>query len=96
MNLDTVLIPQIPHIPSDTNMPFKFKRRQFPIRLAFSVTINKPQGQTFDKICLYLPKPVFSDRQLYVALSRVQSLGSLSVVSETNKIVNCVYNKIYE
>jgi hypothetical protein len=44
----------------------------------------------------YLPKPVFSHGQLYVALSRVRSLGSLSVVSETNEIVNCAYNEIYE
>jgi hypothetical protein len=71
------------------------KRRQFPKRLAFSTTVNKSQGQTFDKICLYLPKPVFSPGQLYVALLRVRSLGSLSVVSETNGIVNCVYNGIY-
>jgi hypothetical protein len=72
------------------------RRRQFPIHLAFSMTINKSRGQTFDKICLYLPKPVFSHGQLYVALSRVRSLDSLSVVSDTNGIVNCVYNEIYE
>jgi hypothetical protein len=72
------------------------KRKQFPICLAFSMNINKSQGQAFDNICLYLPKPVFSHGQLYVALSRVQSLGSLSVVSETNEIVNCVYNEIYK
>jgi hypothetical protein len=71
------------------------KRRQFPIRLAFPMTI-KSQGQTFDKTCFYLLKPVFSLGQLYVALSTVRSLGSLSVVSETNGIVNCVYNEIYE
>jgi hypothetical protein len=96
LNLDTVLIPRTPLIPYDKNIRFKFKRRQFPIRLAFLMTINKSQGQTFDKTCLYLPKPVFSHGQLYVALSRVRSLGSLSVVSETNGIVNCVYNEIYE
>jgi hypothetical protein len=59
-------------------------------------TITSIVGDTFDKICLYLPKPVFSHGQLYVALSRVRSLGSLSVVSETNEIFNCVYNEIYE
>jgi ATP-dependent DNA helicase PIF1 len=43
-NFNTVLIPFIRLIPSDTNMPFKFKRRDFPICLASSVTINKSQG----------------------------------------------------
>jgi hypothetical protein len=42
-----------------------------------------------------LPKPVFSHGQLYVPLSRVRSLGSLSVVSETNEIVISDYNDIY-
>ncbi|GBM27890.1 hypothetical protein AVEN_256688-1 [Araneus ventricosus] len=59
----------IPFIPSGSNMPFQSKRKQFPIRLAFSMTINKAQGQTFDKICLDLTKPVSSHGQLYVGLS---------------------------
>ncbi|XP_068631952.1 uncharacterized protein [Battus philenor] len=39
---EEVLIPRIPMIPTD--MPFEFKRLQFPIRLAFAMTINKSQG----------------------------------------------------
>nr|XP_042908273.1 ATP-dependent DNA helicase pif1-like [Parasteatoda tepidariorum] len=38
------LIPSIPMIPTDT--PFEFKRLQFPVRLAFAMTINKAQGQS--------------------------------------------------
>jgi hypothetical protein len=70
------------------------KRRQFPICLAFSTIINKSQGQTFVKICHL--KPIFCHGELCVALSRFRPLGSLSVVFEMNKIVNCVYNEIYE
>ena len=71
-NSETILIPKIPVIPLDTNMPFKFQRRQFPVRLAFSITINKSQGQTFDKICLHLQKPLFSHGHLYLGLLRVK------------------------
>ncbi|XP_018400734.1 PREDICTED: ATP-dependent DNA helicase pif1-like, partial [Cyphomyrmex costatus] len=50
--------------------PFTFKRRQFPIKLAFAMTINKSQGQTFDKIGIDLRKDVFNHGQLYVGFSR--------------------------
>ena len=42
---EAVLIPRIPMIPTD--LPFQFKRLQFPIRLAFA--INKAQGQSLEK-----------------------------------------------
>lgn len=60
--------------------PIEFRRTQFPVRLAFSMTINKAQGQTLDSIGLYLPSHVFSHGQLYVALSRVRSPSSIKIM----------------
>jgi hypothetical protein len=60
-------------------MPFTLKRRHFPIRLAFAMTINKSQGQTLDKVGLFLNEPVFAHGQLYVAFSRVRTLSDIKV-----------------
>ncbi|XP_008181178.1 uncharacterized protein LOC103308839 [Acyrthosiphon pisum] len=43
---EEVLIPRISIIPTD--IPFQFKRIQFPVRLAFATTINKSQGQSLE------------------------------------------------
>ena len=74
-----VLIPHILLRPSDTNMPFIFNRMQLPLRLAYCMTINKAQDQTFDKVGLYLSDACFSHGQLYVALSRVQWRQDLKI-----------------
>ena len=39
-------LPRIPLIPSDANIPFEFKRLQFPVRVCFAMLINKAQGQS--------------------------------------------------
>ena len=81
-----VMIPRILLRPSDTNMPFILNRTQLPLRLAYCMTINKAQGQTFDKVGLYLPDACFSHGQLYVALSRVRRRQDLKIkIKQTNK-----------
>ena len=41
------------------------------MRIAFAMTINKAQGQTLERVGIYLPEPCFTHGQLYVAASRV-------------------------
>jgi ATP-dependent DNA helicase PIF1 len=65
---ENILLPRIPIIPTD--VPIQFKRLQFPIRLAFAMTINKSQGQTMSVCRLDLSTSCFSHGKLYVACSR--------------------------
>ena len=81
-----VLIPRIQLAPSETGLPFQLCRRQFPLRLAYSMTIDKSQGQTFSKIGIFLRKPCFSHGQLYVAFSRAKRFSDILVqIMETSQ-----------
>ncbi|XP_032458064.1 uncharacterized protein LOC116738693 [Nasonia vitripennis] len=76
---EIIFINRITLYSSETDYPFIFKRRQFSIKVAFAMTINKAQGQTFEKIGIDLRRAVFNHGQLYVALSRVRGWNSIRI-----------------
>jgi ATP-dependent DNA helicase PIF1 len=91
---EDVFIPRIPLIPSD--MPFDFKRLQYPVRLAFAMTINKAQGQSLSVAGVNLESSCFSHGQLYVACSRVGTPRRLYIFAPGGQTMNVVYPKALE
>ncbi|XP_075197596.1 ATP-dependent DNA helicase PIF6-like [Anomaloglossus baeobatrachus] len=91
---EDVFIPTIPLIPSD--FPFDFKRLQFPVRLAFAMSINKARGQSLKVAGINLQSPCFSHGQLYVACSRVGTAKNLFIFAPEGKTKNVVYQKALE
>ena len=96
----TEFIPRIMLSPTedDANPSFKLKCRQFPVRLAFSITINKTQSQSVKRVGIDLRVPVFSHGQLYVALSRVKnsrnSKATPLVGQRDTRTTNVVYPEV--
>lgn len=75
-----VFIPRITLTPSSTELPIKMARRQYPVRLAYGMTMNKSQGQSVKFVGVDLRNPVFTHGQLYVALSRCTSSERLCIL----------------
>ena len=87
-------------LPNAETLPVPLKRLQFPVRLAFAMTINKSQGQSVEHVGINLQTLVFSHGQLYVAFSRCTSPLNISVLlpeqsQESRRTLNVVYKEVY-
>lgn len=97
-NGQLALIPRITLAPTEgqTGLAFVLKRQQFPVRLAFALTINKAQGQSVNHVGIDLRFPVFSHGQLYVALSRATSGQNIQVLLPEGERDSCqTQNVVY-
>ena len=98
-NEELWIIPCIPLTSLEGELVFLLTRWQFPIRLCFAMTINKSQGQSLKNIGLDLRSPVFTHRQLYVALSRTTNVNNLTVLlpdRAKRKTANIVYPEVLQ
>src|SRR5947207_2323536 len=80
-----------------TGLGFILRRRQLPIRLGYSMSINKAQGQSLHRVGINLNNSVFAHGQLYVALSRCTDYQNLCVLLPSNangKTPNIVYSEV--
>lgn len=58
---------------------------QYPIRLAWAVTIHKSQGKTFDRVVIDMGRGAFAHGQVYVALSRCISFDGITLTRKMTK-----------
>ena len=57
---------------------------QYPVKLAWAITIHKSQGKTFDNVVIDLGRGAFAHGQLYVALSRCRTLEGIELIREAS------------
>jgi len=83
---------------------YQLTRTQFPLRLAYAVTVNKSQGQEYEQVLFDVTAQPFSHGQCYVAMSRIRRFDTIKIYIGENSmsstgdpiITNVVYPKLLE
>jgi hypothetical protein len=65
---------------------FEMLRTQFPLRLAYAMTINKAQGQTLENVLFDCRSEPFSHGHTYVAMSRVRNVNNIKLFVSDNQL----------
>ena len=84
------LVPIPPCSSFSESLGSNYERTQFPIKLAWAVTIHKSQGLTLEKMWIDLGKSEKSVGLTYVALSRVRSLDSIIIEPMSFERLSCI------
>ena len=91
-----VFIPRIKFKFPEETIGFHMEQKQFPVWLAFVMTINKSQGQSVKHIGIDLGNPVFTHGQLYAALSRCTSSANVKVLFDKDASTTVTSNIVYK
>ena len=91
----TAFIPHISLSPPVEAVSFHLSCRQFPVQLAFAMTINKSQGQSVKNVGINFQTPVFTHGQFYVAMSRCTSGNHVKVIFPENSTNNVTKNIVF-
>jgi len=92
----THFIPRMKLVTSDNELPFPLQRIQFPVRLAFAMSINKAQGQSLKFVGLDFCSPVFTHGQFYVAVSHATSVHRIKAIWDPNGRDRVTKNIVYQ
>ena len=93
-NGQLLLIPRIKLTTTENVISYILTRQQYSICLCFAMTVNKSQGQSLKTVGVDFRIFAFTHGQLYVALSRVNTLQRMIILMAENsngKINNVVY-----
>jgi ATP-dependent DNA helicase PIF1 len=74
-------------------LPFEFTRTQFPLILAYSVSVHKSQGQSLSKIGIAIDQESFAHGQVYTALSRTSGWDNIRVLTLRDE--DYITNKVH-
>ena len=87
---EDIFIPKIPIFCSGTDFPATFKRVQFPGLGAYYLTFNRAQGQSLQRVGMFLPQSVFTHGLLYIGFSRCGDPNNVFICADQREFAHLI------